>query len=73
MHIDVKALKKAMIDADINTLGELVDKSGVYISTVSEILNESRTPSYDTIVKLAKALNLDSEAVGRIFFAPVLT
>lgn len=68
-NIDTKAFKKAMIDKDINTIGELEEKSGVHRSTIAEILNGARTPSYDSIVRLADALELASEDVGRIFYA----
>lgn len=67
--IDTKAFKKAMIDKDINTIGELEEKSGVSRCTIAEVMNGARTPSYETIARLADTLELDSEDVGRIFYA----
>lgn len=68
-YIDARALKKAMIDKDINTIAELEEKSGVNRNTLAGILKGEGMPSYETISGLADALALDGETTGRIFFA----
>lgn len=68
--INTKEFRKAMIDADYNTLGDLEKESGIDKSSLSSILNGNggRLPSYDSIAKLADALHLSYEEIGCIFF-----
>ena len=66
--VDTAELKKAMIDAGINTAVELSEKSGVNRNTVGGILNGDIRPSSAVIEKIARALSLDGNDIGRIFF-----
>ena len=66
--IDTKGFRKAMIDADCNTLGDLERESGIDKSSLSSILNGGRLPSYESIAKLSDAIHLSYEEVGCIFF-----
>lgn len=66
--VDTAELKKAMINAGINTAVELSEKSGVNRNTVGGILNGDIRPSSAVIEKIAKALSLDGNDIGRIFF-----
>lgn len=72
-NINTKELKKAMIDADLDNIQKLSDKSGVNRNTVGEIVNGDRFPSSEVMQKIAIALNLSHERAGLIFFAPQLT
>ncbi|MBR0380858.1 MAG: helix-turn-helix transcriptional regulator [Eubacterium sp.] len=66
--IDSNELRKAMIDADIHTIVDLASCSGVDRNTIGAILNNKAKPSASVIEKLAKALSLSGEDIGRIFF-----
>lgn len=71
--VDVKELKKCMIDAGIETNTELSDKSGVNRNTIGDILNEKVYPSSDVMVRIVSALSLAPEKAGAVFFAKKLT
>lgn len=71
--IDVKEFKKAMIDADLDSIQKLAEKSGVDRNTISFLINGKTLPSTEVMRKLATALELPSERAGRIFFATKLT
>ena len=66
--VDVVELRKAMIDAKIDTIAALSEKSGVNRNTIGDILNGKIRPSGTVIEKIAKALSLDGAQIGRIFF-----
>ena len=70
--VDTKELKKAMIDAGINTVSELSERSGVNRNTLGDILNEKIYPSSDVMARIADTLSLPPESAGRIFFKPEL-
>ena len=72
-YVDVKELKKIMIDQDVNTIAELSDKTGVNRNTLSDVLSGKSYPSADTMVKLTEGLNMDGSIAGKIFFAKKLT
>lgn len=67
--IDIKELKKAMIDAELDSIQALSDKSGVNRNTVADTVNGNSLPSSDVMRRIATALDLSSERAGRIFFA----
>ena len=71
--IDIKELKKAMIDADLDNIQKLSDKSGVDRNTIASTLNGTRFPSSAVMQRLAVALDLEPDRAGKIFFAPQLT
>lgn len=66
--VDAAELRKAMIDAQINTVVELSEQSGVNRNTIGDILNGKIRPSGTVIEKISSTLSLDSERIGRIFF-----
>ena len=70
--VDTAELKKAMINAGINPAVELSERSGVNRNTVGGILNGDIRPSSAVIEKIARALSLDGNDIGRIFFKPQL-
>lgn len=72
-HVNTKELKKYMIDAGIETNGELSKKSGVNRNTIGEILNNKTYPSSDVMVRIVTALSIPAEKAGEIFFARELT
>lgn len=71
-YVDTKELKKVMIDANIPTITGLADASGVDRNTLGNILSEKTKPSATAIEKIAAALSLSGEDIGRIFFAQEL-
>lgn len=72
-HVNVKELKKAMIDAGLDTVALLSAETHINRNTLSDILNERSYPSSDVMIRLAKALSLSTEQCGYIFFAQELT
>lgn len=66
--VDSQELRKAMIDADITTIVALAEASGVDRNTIGAILNDKTKPSASVIEKIAGALSLSGEDIGRIFF-----
>lgn len=72
-YVNVKLLKKLMIDHDIETIGELSELSGINRNTLSDIVNDGYLPSGDTMIKLADTLDMEPEVAGSIFFAQELT
>ena len=66
--VDTKQLQKAMMDADIKTIEQLSELTGVNRNTLSDIINGKIFPSSMVMSKLAYCLNLTSEDAGRIFF-----
>lgn len=71
--VDIKELKKAMIDADLDEIKKLSEVTGINRNTLGDVLNGKIIPSTDVIMRLAKALNLTSTRLGEIFFATALT
>lgn len=71
-HVDIKELKKAMIDVGIDTIVELSNRSNVNRNTLGDIFNGKSYPSSDVMIRLAKTLELSSEQCGSIFFAQEL-
>lgn len=70
--VDTIELKKAMINAGIDTVTELSERSGVNRNTVGGILSGDVRPSSAVIEKIARTLSLDGPDIGRIFFKPQL-
>lgn len=66
--VDSQELRKAMIDANIPTIIALAEASGVDRNTIGAILNDKTKPSASVIEKIAAALSLSGEDIGRIFF-----
>lgn len=68
-NVDVKALKKAMIEVDLDSNTKLSAATKIDKCTLTALVNGTRKPSYDTVIKLADALHLSYEEIGSIFFA----
>lgn len=66
-HIDKKAFRKAMIDADFRTDEDLARQAGISSATLRNMLLRDMTPTIKTLEKIGTALNLSSEDMGRIF------
>lgn len=71
-NVDCKAFKKAMIDADFDTYGELSERTGINRNALSDYASGKQRPSYDSVEKLADALCLNYEEIGRIFYSLLL-
>ena len=72
-NIDSKALKKAMIDADFESLVQLEEGTQINKITLSNVIKGDQKPSYETIARLSDAFHLTYDEIGRIFFAQELT
>ena len=72
-HVNVIELKKAMIDAGLDSIALLSAATNINRNPLSDILHERSYPSSDVMIRLAKALCLTSEQCGSIFFAQELT
>jgi len=72
-QVDTRELRKKMIDADIATIAGLAEASGVDRNTIGAILSEKARPSSAVIDKIAEALGMEGEDIGRIFFATELS
>lgn len=70
--IDTKEFKKAMINVDLDSFTKLAEGTGIHITTLSDIANNERKPSWDSMAKLADIFHLTYEEIGRIFFAQEL-
>lgn len=71
-YIDIKELRKNMIEADMDSYTELANATGIDKSTISSIVKGEQKPSYDTLCKLIDALHINYDEIGRIFFANTL-
>lgn len=71
--VNIKLLKKLMVDKNIDTIGKLSELSGINRNTLSDIINDGHLPSGDTMIKLADSLDMEPEIAGGIFFAYQLT
>lgn len=71
--VDVKELKKIMIDREVRSIAELSEVTGVNRNTLSDVLNEKSYPSADVMVRIVDGLEIESSNAGRIFFAKKLT
>lgn len=69
---DTIELRKLMIDAGINTVTELAEKSGINRKTLGSVLNGAEKPTSAVMEKLVFFFNLQPEEAGRIFFKPTL-
>ncbi len=57
-HSIAETLRASRKDAGL-TLNDLAQKSGLAVSTLSKIENDQMSPTYDTLLSLAKGLDLD--------------
>ncbi len=66
--VDTKEFRKAMIDADLDTFGKLEEATGIDRTSLSNYSKGEQRPNYDSVGKIADALHLSYEEIGRIFF-----
>lgn len=62
------ALKKLMVEQEIDSIQELADKSQINRNTLSKILSGKVRPSSEAMEKLVYTLKIAPEEAGRIFF-----
>lgn len=69
MHeVDTKALQIAMINADIENIEQLSEKSGINRVTTADVVKGRIYPSSKVMEAFKIALGLTSEQAGAIFF-----
>lgn len=67
--VDVKRIKKLMVEHEIDTVEELSEKTGVNRNTLATVLNGKSYPSSMVMTKIGEALDIPAEDMGGIFFA----
>jgi DNA-binding XRE family transcriptional regulator len=72
-EVDCKELKKLMIDHDIATNTAFAELTGVNRDTIAKILDGKLFPTYKVIADIAKAMKMDSQQIGSIFFKQKVT
>lgn len=72
-EVNAKEFKKAMIEADCDTYGQLSELCGISRTILGQYVAGDQKPSYDSIVKLADAMGLTYEDIGIIFFSVPIT
>lgn len=72
-EVDSKELKKLMIDHDIANNIAFAEKTGIDRNTIAKILDGKMLPTYRVITGIAKALSMDSQQIGSIFFKRKVT
>jgi transcriptional regulator with XRE-family HTH domain len=65
---DTKALRKLMVEKDINTITELSEKTGLSRDTISRVLRGRKQPSAHVMDRLVSVLEICPEKAGTIFF-----
>lgn len=71
-EVDTVELRKAMIERNITTIGELAELSGVDRNTLGRVVNGKCRPSTLVMEKLVVALDMQPCKAGAIFFKPNL-
>lgn len=66
--VDTTELRKTMLDNGIVTINDLAEMAGVDRNTVGGILSGKVRPSSAVIEKIASALSMSGNDVGRVFF-----
>lgn len=72
-YVNGKEFRKAMIEVDCTTFGDLEEKASIDRTTLANVVKGTQKPSYDSIGKLADTFHLTYEEIGRIFFCNELT
>lgn len=67
-EVDVKELRKAMIEKDFNTIEDLSVASGVNRNTLADVINGKSFPSSSVMVRVGNALGFNDFQMGKIFF-----
>ena len=67
-NVNSKEFRKAMIDADCNSFGDLELLTGIDRTSLSNYAKGATKPSYESISKIADAFHLKYEEIGMIFF-----
>lgn len=68
MTVDGNAIKIKMIEEGINTNARLAELSGVNVATIGNTINGKYVPNAATMIKIANALNMTPEEMGKAFF-----
>lgn len=71
-EVDIIELKKLMVEKECEKISDLSSASGVDRNTISEIVNNKKYPSSMVMTKIGKALDMNSQQMGAIFFKPKL-
>lgn len=70
---DIIALKKIMIDKQIDTIAQLSNLTNINRNTLSKILKGKQQPSSKDMYKIVEMLQITPEQAGKIFFSYQLT
>ncbi len=67
-EVDTIELQKRMLDKGLKTIKQMADATGLSRDTVSDIINSKVKPGAIAMYAFANVLDLEPEALGRIFF-----
>lgn len=70
--VDTIALKVKMVEAHIDKIIELSEKTGIDRNRLASIINGTKYPSSSDMAKIGYALNFSAEDYGNIFFVQKL-
>lgn len=70
---DTVALKKIMVERELDRINALSEASGVSRTTLGNILSAKAQPSAEVMNKLIDALKIPPAKAGEIFFSSILT
>lgn len=66
---DIKALKKIIIDKDLESINRLAEVSGINRDILGKVIKGLVQPSSNTMYKLVETLEIEPETAGKIFFS----
>lgn len=66
-YIDSIALKKIMVEKELDQISKLSQASNVSCNTIGEIVNGKKMPSCNVMYRIADALDMDSQTAGKVF------
>ena len=70
--VDTIELRKAMLDKGLETIQQMADACGLSRDTMADIVKGRARPGAVAIYAIATVLDLEPEALGRIFFKRVV-
>lgn len=72
-NTDTKALRKLMIDHEIDSIQQMSEMCKISRKTLSEVVNGKKRPTSNVISAIAQTLDLKSEDIAHIFFVEEVT
>lgn len=71
--VDIVALKKIMVEKNLDKITALSKEAKINRNTLGNILNGKSMPTSNVMYKLVETLDINPEIAGSIFFSKKLT